>query len=402
MSAKSQNRGADFSAADSALGYLYQVRLALSSSLQRLAEDEAFAVYLETLDDVVFENEGSAFELLQLKHHREHAANLTDASPDLWKTLRVWMEGRANGTIPADAQLFLITTSDAGIGSAVSKLMLTERDETEALKRLAATAMTSTNETNEHAYRVFRALSQQQQTNLLRSVVIAPQAPNIVDVGEALRSEARLAVKRDHLDAFLSRLEGWWYRRALRQLVDSDTPPILSVELESEIDDLREQFKSDALPVDSDILEAEVDASAYENAVFVHQVKLTGIGNRRVLAAIRDYYRAFEQRSRWVREELLLVGELEGYERLLREEWELQFYRVADELGEATAEEAKRSAAQGVYAWVEDSCFPIRSQVQHPSMTRGSFHILSDGLKVGWHPEFMERLKHLLETKEAS
>jgi hypothetical protein len=69
----------DFSATDSILGYLYQVRLALLSSLQRLAKDELFAVYLETLDDVVFEQDGSALELLQLKHHCNRAANLTDA-----------------------------------------------------------------------------------------------------------------------------------------------------------------------------------------------------------------------------------------------------------------------------------------------------------------------------------
>ena len=29
-------------------------------------------------------------------------------------------------------------------------------------------------------------------------------------------------------------------------------------------------------------------------------------------------------------------------------------------------------------------------------------HILSDRLQVGWHPDFMDRLKHLLEPQEAS
>jgi len=38
----------NFSAVDSALGYLYQVRLASLSSLQRLAQDQTFALYLET------------------------------------------------------------------------------------------------------------------------------------------------------------------------------------------------------------------------------------------------------------------------------------------------------------------------------------------------------------------
>ncbi len=392
----------DFSAAESALGYLYQVRLALLSSLQRLAEDQAFALYLETLDDVVFDTAGSALELLQLKHHRERAANLTDASPDLWKSLRVWMEGRARGTIPPDARLFLITTSGVGTDSAASKLMVHNRDETAALTRLNQTSTTSMNDTNKPAYEVYRALADAEKHQLLATIVIAPKAPGIADVGDGIREEARLVVRREHLDAFVARLEGWWFGRALRQLTDEASPPIFSFELESELHDLQEQFKRDALPVDRDILEREVDAAAYDNAVFVQQARLAGIGSRRILAAIRDYYRAFAQRSRWMREELLLVGELDSYERLLREEWELKFNRLADKLGEAAAEDAKRSAAQKVYAWVEDSCYPIRPQVQHPSMTRGSFHILADTLRLGWHPEFMQRLKHLLEPKEAS
>lgn len=392
----------DFSASDAALGYLYQVRWALLSSLQRLAQNEIFAVYLETLDDVVFDRDGSALDLLQMKHHCDHAASLTDASPDLWKSLRVWMEGRANGKIPTDAKLYLITTSIIGEDSSASYLMIPNRDEVKALKRLQATSNTSKNQKNEPAYKLFRCLPKNEQTALINSIVILPNAPNIVTVEDSLRKEARLAVRRNHLDSFLTRLEGWWYRRAVEQLTDPKSSPILSNEIEDEVGNLREQFKPDALPVDQDILNAEIDPTVYEDTVFVHQVKLVGIGNPRIFAAIRDYYRAFEQRSRWVREDLLLVGELDSYEQLLREEWELQFNRVSDELGEAASEEAKREVARKVYNWVENSFFPIRPKVQHPSMTRGSFHILSDRLKVGWHPEFMQRLQQILEPQEST
>lgn len=391
----------DFSAADSALGYLYQVRTALLHSLHRLAKDASFAVYLETLDDVVFEEHGSPLELLQLKHHRDNGANLTDGSVDLWKTLRVWMEGRANGSIPQDGQLFLLTTNPVGEGSAASMLMLKGRNVDEALKRLLSVATTSRNQKNALAYELFRGLEQDDRKRLLESVIVTPKSPTIDDTGAALRDEARLAVRREHLESFLSRVEGWWFRRAIRQMTTDDTCPILSNELESAIDDLREQFKLDALPVDQDILDAQVDAEAYADATFVHQARLTGVKPRRILAAIRDYYRAFEQRSRWIREDLLLVGELDGYEQHLREEWELEFDRASDELGDAAAEEAKTAAARLVYEWVEKSCFPIREKVEHPSMSRGSLHILADQLRVGWHPDFMERLVHLLEQKEA-
>lgn len=392
----------DFSAADSALGYLYQVRLALLLSLQRLASDETFALYLETLDDVVFETTGSALDLLQLKHHCDRAANLTDACPDLWKSLRVWMDGRAHGTIPPDARLFLITTSEVGLDSAASRLLARDRDEPEAQKRLDRTASTSGSSTNRAAYELYRGLSATERRVLLSTVVVVPRAPNIVSVGDEIRAEARLAVRREHVGPFVDRLEGWWFGRALRQLVDENSPPILSAEIESEWYDLQEQFKRDALPVDRDILEEEVDAAAYENAVFVHQVRLAGISHKRILTAIRDYYRAFAQRSRWMREELLLVGELDSYERRLREEWELQFDRLVDEIGSEAAEDAMRAAAQRLYAWIENAHYPIRPHVQEGSLSRGSFHILADSLRVGWHPQFVGRLRHLLEPGEAA
>ena len=76
------------SAADSALGYLYQVRVALLWSLRRLESENDFAVSLETLDDVFFQKQGGApAELLQTKHHLKQKAALTDGSPDLWKSL---------------------------------------------------------------------------------------------------------------------------------------------------------------------------------------------------------------------------------------------------------------------------------------------------------------------------
>ncbi|MCK5193448.1 MAG: hypothetical protein KAQ71_06540, partial [Desulfobulbaceae bacterium] len=80
-----------FSAADPALGYLYQVRCALLWSLQRLKEEATFETSIETLDDVAFEANGTPTELLQTKHHKNKGANLTDASPDLWKTIRIWI-----------------------------------------------------------------------------------------------------------------------------------------------------------------------------------------------------------------------------------------------------------------------------------------------------------------------
>jgi hypothetical protein len=84
-----------FSAGPQALGYLYQARY----SLYTILCNEEFELSVESLDDIAFEADGNPRELLQLKHQTNRAASLTDSSPDLWKTLRVWSELVQSGGI---------------------------------------------------------------------------------------------------------------------------------------------------------------------------------------------------------------------------------------------------------------------------------------------------------------
>jgi hypothetical protein len=80
------------SAAQSVAGYLYQARLALAECLRYAYRDSGIEIAIEKFDDVSFEKDGSALELLQTKHHLKKSGDLTDGSVDLWKTLRVWAE----------------------------------------------------------------------------------------------------------------------------------------------------------------------------------------------------------------------------------------------------------------------------------------------------------------------
>ena len=124
-----------YSAASSSLGYFYQCRYALLEALRRLPEGDPIYIGIETLDDVVFQTGGAAVEILQTKHHINAHASLTNASPDLWKTLRIWIEGQSAGTIPLDAQFFLITTAVCSDGTAAAYLRPSDRDELESPMR---------------------------------------------------------------------------------------------------------------------------------------------------------------------------------------------------------------------------------------------------------------------------
>lgn len=392
-----------YSAASSSLGYFYQCRYALLEALRRLSEGDPISISIETLDDVVFETDDSAVEVLQTKHHINAHANLTDASPDLWKTLRIWIEGQSDGNIPQDARFFLITTATCDNGTAAAYLRPGVRDEKKALERLAATASTSTNETNSPAYRAFRSLKAEDRELLVTSITVLDDSPSIGQLDDQLQQAVFYAVERQFLSSYLQRLEGWWFGRVVKHLLDDNADPILGEELEAEANRIREQFKEDNLPIDDDIMWATVDASGYMGRTFVEQLNLIDVNQDRVVHAIRNYYRAFEQRSRWVREDLLYVGDLERYEEQLIEEWDLIFQQMRDALGEDAAEEAKIRAAQDLYKWVETGTHRvIKPAVTEPAIARGTYQMLADDLRVGWHLEFCKRLLALLAGTEAS
>ncbi len=392
-----------YSAASSLLGYLYQCRLALLETLKRLKTNPSVAVAIETLDDVVFETNGTPAEIIQVKHHINRQANLTEASTDLWKTILIWCDLLREGIVQNDAVLCMMTTAKAPEGSAASYLRVEDRNIAEAEKLLLQAAQTSVSKTNQKAYSCFRDMTPEVRHELLSSALVFDNCPLNQDIDQQLQEEIWFACHRSHIDKFLIYLEGWWFKRILKGLDAEQSIPILGEELDARLDELREQFKSDALPIHDDLKTATVDHELYHNYVFVHQLKLIEVGAKRIALAVNNYYRAFEQRSRWIREDLILVGDLEDYEKQLVEEWETYFETMREDLGDDATEREKIKAARAIYDWAEkEADIPIRPRCREPFVTRGSYHILSDRQEVGWHPEFRTRLVRLLEGKEVA
>lgn len=390
-----------FSAAESALGYIYQCRLALWYALSRLRDRDDIEIAIESLDDVTFSGDGKPEELLQTKHHLNAKASLTDASPDLWKTIRIWA---AHIRLVQDGvRLFLVSTATAQPGSVAAMLRDGNgRDVGAAHKKLIEIVATSINQANSAAYRDFNKLTAQVQLTLLEAITVIDSTPNVLDVRAKIEAELRLAVRPIHLGPFTDRLEGWWYARVVRNLARADDGCILGKELRSQIDDLRDRFQQDNLPVDFENVFPHDDmVKAMLGKPFVEQLRLIALADARIRFAVADYYRAFEQRSRWLREDLLLVGDLEQYEKKLMEEWERAFERIKQ--NHEVQEEIKMAVAgRAVFDWAQDANVFIRPLCQQPYIHRGSFQILADRLKIGWHPEFLARLEHLLSPIEGA
>lgn len=66
------------------------------------AQVRDLSVSVETLDDVSFESNGDALAVLQTKRPVHGTSGLSDLSPDLYKTIRIWMVGRSSGEVAVE------------------------------------------------------------------------------------------------------------------------------------------------------------------------------------------------------------------------------------------------------------------------------------------------------------
>jgi hypothetical protein len=387
-----------FDATSSALGYIYQVRYALFLALKKVADandpDDCF-ISIEKLDDIAFEENGDPVELLQSKYHGS-PGNLTDRSTDLWKTVRVWSEMIANQDVALEEVTFtLLTTEGAMPDSIASHLGIDEgtRNIQAALVAMRSISQESENATNKKAYVAFNALESWQQEGLLNAIYVIGNSPHIVEVEEKIKRQIRLSASAHHVDAFTSRLEGLWFKRVIEVMSFDDQGAISIGELVNIIDDLRSQFLPGNLPSDFDDIDPEEIDIKNDGRTFVEQLRLIDASNRVIRNAIINYYRAFEQRSRWSRENLVKPGELQKYLNRLKDEWENQSSLV-EMAHDFSQEQQKVVSGQKLYTVCQgDSALPIRPEFKSAYVARGSYHTLSDNKVIGWHTNYIDLLE---------
>lgn len=389
-----------FSATAASLGYAYQFRYALLVALKRQQSGPDWVMALESADDLEYSGDGDD-ALVQLKHRAEGTV-LTDGSPDLWKTLRVWCEAMAAGSLRLPAtRLLLATTAGTSPGTVCAALTeaTSDRNDADLAERLREIATASTSASLQSAHDSYLSLSHEQQEQIVRAVSVLEGSPDIEAVDIDIRSLSRLMVRESHMEAFVERLEGWWNRKCLDQMVSGFGHAVHGEDFDAFLSDLREQFHQNNLPIDEDLAGERPEIEPFLERAFCRQLALLDMGVPRLGIAVRDYHRAFVQRSRWSHHGLLRYGELGVYERRLVEAWELLFERKREDLGESATDEMKLAAAKEIYAWAESADYPIRPACTEGFVSRGSLHMLADELQVGWHPDFELQLTAILDTQ---
>jgi len=412
-SRKKRNSGtADrYSASEQGLGYIYQPRLALLRLLE-LSED--INVFLEKDDDLDFVDKDGHKSLASLKH-KAAGDHLTDLSTDFWKSVRIWLARyKRDGRCISNLRFFLFTTSTVPATSFLKGFLpTTQADSGTEAKTLVEQADEALGRSESDLIgkikNEFNELTPTEKQDFLARILILDGSPRIEDIPEIIKNKHMRSIRREHRNAVFERFEGWWNEEIIKQLTGSRDDGIFGYEVSDKFSAIAEEYKSDNLPITFRGKEptSEIDTEN-DTRTFVVQLREIGVSSRRIRNAILDFYRAFEQRSEWVRENLLVAGEIEDYEERLIDEWQRYRDVVFEDLDDNSAEDVLQKAGKELYKWADMQSgniesLRIRPRVTEPYVTRGSFHILANTIpepKVYWHPRFLDRLGKVLGVSE--
>jgi hypothetical protein len=357
--------------------------------LQRCRDDTEALIAIERFDDISFERGGTPLELIQTKHHLSRAGDLTDTSPDLWKTLRAWSAAVKSGTISPPSAIFtIVTTAKAADGSAASLLKDgADRDVRLAQSLLLSASARMAGATTKAARDAFTLLGPKEQQAMLECVHVVDRAPTIVDVGEAIHETLRFAAPLNRAAVFQEYVEGWWFGQVIDRLSGRTGGPISAHDLDRAIDDIRDSFRADSLPINFQNVYPP-EGAVEKDRRFLEQLKLIRISGKLSNWATVDFYRAYSQRSKWLKDNLVAMTQLDEYDACLIEEWERERDRLEAEVRSSESDEGLVLRGGKLYDHLQRTCRPIRPSCVEAYVGRGSYHMLADSTNVGWHPNF--------------
>ncbi|MCM1950391.1 hypothetical protein NC315_34230 [Streptomyces sp. G2] len=384
-------------ASSSALGYLFQAQLALLELLRGSEQRPDGAISLELHDDVAWEENGSPVDLLQVKHHIRGVRTLGDKDDDVWRTIKSWMDTHD----PGDADgpwLTLVTTQQARKGSAMAALRSPGRDPAVALDLLTAAAQESAAQNTEESRKAFLGLSGPARAVFVQRMRVVDGSPTIDDLDAEVRTKLRAVLPHGHADSFMRQLWAWWYEQTVEMLQKRHTSVSVN-RLMQRVSRIRDDYTSDRLPTllqEEDFTEEA--AKELADACFVHQIRWVG-ASRQLDKALIDYYRAYNQTIAWLEDDLVDLDELSRFEKGLADEWKRDFDWMLDDLGDDATESDQRKAGHALLRKALDQTrYKVRERYDEAFFSRGKHHELADRGRIGWHPDFEERVKNLVRA----
>ena len=359
-------------------GYLYQLQYALLHILNNDTNYEPNTkILIENYDDVAFETGGTPKEILQTKHSLNSKKNMGDLDQDFWKTLYNWIGlyeefKQDNIVLP---YFFLITTSS--IENNYAKfLTYHDRDIEKAIKQLDQ--LHSDSEDLSRYINKYSNLCQESKQELLNQIYILGSTPQAKDITSKIRQKLKVSILPRASDTLLNEFIAWWYKFCIDLL--SEGTELLYCHIQSKYQELQSK-NTKKLKTDDLINHGSLDIEA----TFIKQLSIIDYHRFHELAH-EQYTWAFHHRGKWLQDGSVTDSELSNYDGGLCKEWNHQ--KLTHLYNKSITE---ISMGENLYNTCVIDYKPnllCLHDCIDPLLLQGSYHILSNDKKIGWHPKY--------------
>lgn len=397
-------KNADHSAEASALGFFYQSLYALDTLLS-LSTDNA-AISIETLDDIQLDENGQSL-LYQLKHSiKSNPPALTIKSKSLWKMIKAWVDILPKISL-SETKFHLVVVSGISKTDPLNVLIDLTQNRNSLLKALEQEAIRVVTEreiaqkqkkkTLPHADRkdgceAFLSLTGGQRKNLFDRVRVISRSPNINQIETSIEEKLTLFPSL-YKKNIVEKLVEWWDRQVIYSLSGIRERYILRNELQSKIMEISAEIEHEKLLPEFE--RSEVPDGHIPNTRLIAQIDLVKGRQSDKTKAIREEWRAREQRSKWVRSNPGMSSRIHEYDGLLHEYWEDKHTTMCED-SENSDDNEKCNEGLNLLRWTHNEApnliRPFAESWSAAYYIRGSYQVLAINLTVGWHPEYMKNL----------
>lgn len=391
-------------ASAAALGFYYQSQYALLTLIANASDGSAVAI--EQLDDVALTVNGHTL-LFQLKHSlQKKPPTLTLASVAIWKTIRVWIDLLSQVSLP-DTTFHLVSVGKISSESPLVALcdLATDRNALVAAMTQEAKRVVEERELAKASYQplphsvraagceAFLALDSSLKLSLLRRVLIKPNSPPIDQI-EALVAQRLHLIPKHHRKPVARRLLEWWDQVVVHTLCGRRERIIQRIELEQRISAAISEIEEDKLIADFSVASPPEDYAP--NGMLTRQINLVAGKQSDVGRAIREEWRAKEQRAKWITRNPEMRTTIVNYDSLLREHWVDRHLQMTEDcvgLEDIAVQTKGLELLRWTHEHAPNQLEPIAAGFSAHYYIRGTYQVLAIDLQVGWHPDYLTRLK---------
>jgi hypothetical protein len=294
--------------------------------------------------------------------------------------------------LPSDSPLAVL------INPGADRTALVEAMAQEAQRVLdARAAAVKTGKPLPHGERVggcsaFLGLTEAERLNLMRRTEIQHGSPAVGAIEDKIAEYLKL-LPPEQRAAVARRLVEWWDRQVVYSLCGKRDRVVSRGELQHQISAIVSDIEQDKLVPDFEVVSPPEDYQP--DGMLARQVKLVAGKPSDLSKAIREEWKAREQRAKWLDGSPAMAATINDYDIVLKEHWSDRHGQMAEECAELD-QTAKCKSGLKILRWThEDAPTVVRPIAQGWSAAyyvRGSYQVLAIDLKVGWHADYAKLL----------